>query len=90
MGPIVIYYHVNIMDNDFKLARQGLNEFVHPGHKGLKLRISQIHSFVWVKLVEHLVILLVKFWVNLLVKLLRQSTGQIPAAFCSVPREPIG
>ena len=36
---IVIYYHVNIMDNDFKLARQGLNEFVHPGHKGLKFPV---------------------------------------------------
>ena len=35
MGPIVIYYHVNIMESDFKLARQVLNEFVHPGHKGL-------------------------------------------------------
>ena len=36
MGPIVIYYHVNIMESDFKLARQGLYEFVHPCHKGLK------------------------------------------------------
>ena len=35
MGPIVIYYHVNIMESNFELARQGLNEFVHPGHKGL-------------------------------------------------------
>ena len=35
MGPIVIYYHVNIMESDFELARQGLNEFVHQGHKGL-------------------------------------------------------
>ena len=35
MGPIVIYYHVNIMESDFELARQGLNEFVHLGHKGL-------------------------------------------------------
>jgi len=33
MSPIVVYYH----DNDFKLARQGLNEFVNPGHKGLHL-----------------------------------------------------
>ena len=35
MGPIVIYYHVIIMESDFELARQGLNEFVHLGHKGL-------------------------------------------------------
>ena len=35
MGSIVIYYHANIMESDFELARQGLNKFVHPGHKGL-------------------------------------------------------
>ena len=45
MGPIVIYYHVNIMESDFELARQGLNEFVYPGHKGL--RIIQMVEIDW-------------------------------------------
>jgi len=31
MGPII----VNIIASEFKLYQQGLNEFVHPGHKGL-------------------------------------------------------
>ena len=35
MGPIVIYYPVNIIGSEFKLDQQGLNEFVHPGPKGL-------------------------------------------------------
>jgi len=39
MGPTIIYYLVNIMDNDFKLDRRGLNEFVHPGHKGSMLQL---------------------------------------------------
>jgi len=35
MGPIVVYNHVNVIDSEFKLAQQRLNEFVHPGQKGL-------------------------------------------------------
>jgi len=35
MGSINIYYHANIRDSDFELTRQGVNEFVPPGHKGL-------------------------------------------------------
>ena len=41
MGSIVIYYHVNIIGREFKLDQQGLNEFVHSGHKGLTM---QFHS----------------------------------------------
>ena len=35
MGPIVIYNHVNIIDREYKLNPQGLNELVHPSHEGL-------------------------------------------------------
>jgi len=35
MGPIVIHDHVNIIGTEFKLDQQKLDEFVHPGHKGL-------------------------------------------------------
>jgi len=37
MGPIVFYTHVNIIGNELKLDQQGLNEFIHPGQKGLIL-----------------------------------------------------
>ena len=34
-GGVMFLY----MESDFELARQGLNEFVHLGHKGLSLLI---------------------------------------------------
>ena len=46
MGPIVIYYHVNIMESDFKLPRQGLNEFVHLGHKGLNRLVEDVCWYI--------------------------------------------
>ena len=46
MGPIVIYYHVIMMESDFELARQGLNEFVYLGHKGLKQNCALKYVYI--------------------------------------------
>jgi len=35
MGLFVICNHLNTIGGEFNLNQEGLNLFVHPGHKGL-------------------------------------------------------